>query len=186
MAMHAYGHEWACQLVYNLHLISGLGLSDGEGMECLWSHFIKLIGIKRVSSRQCHVWLLDHHATAIGYEMQMELGDWIRCHLKKGVCEQGSATQEVLDNCGVSITELRKQWASQRAVQLSIRAHAPVKLKKELDTVLALQADLDTTTKVIQVTWATIERGNVTPGILDALASVERSHTRLIVKAEAL
>ncbi|KIK11422.1 hypothetical protein PISMIDRAFT_19535, partial [Pisolithus microcarpus 441] len=174
-AMHAYGHEWACQLVYNPRLISGLGLSDGEGTERLWSHFIKLIGIERVSSHQRRVWLLDRHATAIGYEMRTELGDWIRRRLKKGVCEQGSAAQEVLDNCGVSITELRKQWAN-----------APAKLKKELDTVLALQADLDTTTKVVQATRATIERGNVTPGILDALASVERSHTRLVVKAEAL
>ncbi|KIK12536.1 hypothetical protein PISMIDRAFT_18680, partial [Pisolithus microcarpus 441] len=63
---------------------------------------------------------------------------------------------------------------------------APAKLKKELDTVLVLQADLDTTTKVVQATQATIERGNVTPGILDALAGVERSHTRLVIKAEAL
>jgi hypothetical protein len=52
--------------------------------------------------------------------------------------------------------------------------------------VLALQADLDTTTKVVQGARATIERGNVTPDILDALASVERSHTRLVIKAEAL
>ncbi|KAI6013514.1 hypothetical protein EDC04DRAFT_2904681 [Pisolithus marmoratus] len=49
-AMHAYGHEWACQLVYNPRLITGLGLSDGEGTERLWSRFIKLIGIERVSS----------------------------------------------------------------------------------------------------------------------------------------
>ncbi|KIK23749.1 hypothetical protein PISMIDRAFT_50762, partial [Pisolithus microcarpus 441] len=49
-AMHAYGHEWACQLVYNPCLISGLGLSDGEGTEHLWSHFIKLIGIECVLS----------------------------------------------------------------------------------------------------------------------------------------
>ena len=49
-AMHAYGHEWACQLVYNPRLISGLGLSDGEGTEHLWSHFIKLIGIECISS----------------------------------------------------------------------------------------------------------------------------------------
>ena len=49
-AMHAYGHEWACQLVYNPRLTSGLGLSDGEGTERLWSRFIKLIGIERVSS----------------------------------------------------------------------------------------------------------------------------------------
>ncbi|KAI6011172.1 hypothetical protein EDC04DRAFT_2959313 [Pisolithus marmoratus] len=147
-AMHAYGHEWACQLIYNPCLITGLGLSDGEGTEHLWSHFIKLIGIECVSS--------------------------------KGVHEQGSATQEVLDNGGVSIAELQEQWANQQAAQLSIRACI-----KSL-TLLSLQAELDTTTKVIQVAWATIELGNVSPGILDALASMERSHTRLITKAEAL
>ncbi|KAG2056662.1 hypothetical protein BDR06DRAFT_1040389 [Suillus hirtellus] len=32
-AMHAYGHEWACQLVYNPQMCLGLGLSDGEGTE---------------------------------------------------------------------------------------------------------------------------------------------------------
>ncbi|KAI6106806.1 hypothetical protein EV401DRAFT_1872454, partial [Pisolithus croceorrhizus] len=49
-AMHAYGHEWACQLIYNPQLISGLGLSDGKGTEWLWLHFIKLIGIEQSSS----------------------------------------------------------------------------------------------------------------------------------------
>ena len=48
--MHTYGHEWACQLVYNPCLAPGLGLSDGEGTEWLWSHLIKLIGIERSSS----------------------------------------------------------------------------------------------------------------------------------------
>ena len=52
--MHAYGHEWACQLVYNPCVASGLGLSDGEGTERLWSRFIKLIGIERVSSVSSH------------------------------------------------------------------------------------------------------------------------------------
>ena len=32
-AMHAYGHKWACQLMYNPRIIPGLGLSDGEGTE---------------------------------------------------------------------------------------------------------------------------------------------------------
>lgn len=49
-AMHAYGHAWACQLVYNLCIVRGLGLSDGEGTEWLWSCFIRLIGIERASS----------------------------------------------------------------------------------------------------------------------------------------
>ena len=49
-AMHAYGHEWACQLVFNPWLTDGLGLSDGEGTERLWSCMIKLIGIEQSSS----------------------------------------------------------------------------------------------------------------------------------------
>ena len=44
--MHAYGHEWACQLVFNPCLSVGLGLSDGEGTKHLWSCIIKLIGIE--------------------------------------------------------------------------------------------------------------------------------------------
>ena len=48
--MYAYGHEWACQFVYNLHLTVGLGLSDGESTEHLWSYLIKLIGIEHSSS----------------------------------------------------------------------------------------------------------------------------------------
>ena len=44
--MHAYGHKWACQLVFNLQLLDGLGLLDGEDTERLWSCMIKLIGIK--------------------------------------------------------------------------------------------------------------------------------------------
>ncbi|KIO06300.1 hypothetical protein M404DRAFT_37547, partial [Pisolithus tinctorius Marx 270] len=46
-AMHAYGHEWACQLIYNPRITTGLSLSDGEGTKCLWSRFTKLIGVEQ-------------------------------------------------------------------------------------------------------------------------------------------
>jgi hypothetical protein len=59
MAMHAYGHKWSCQLVYNPHIGEGLGLSDGEGTERLWSRFIRLIGIQR-SSSVCILKILFH------------------------------------------------------------------------------------------------------------------------------
>ena len=45
--MHAYGHEWVCQLTYNPRMVVGLGLLDGEH---LWSCLIKLIGIEHSSS----------------------------------------------------------------------------------------------------------------------------------------
>ena len=49
-----------------------------------------------------------------------------------------------------------------------------------------LQADLDNSNKVLQLAWATIEKGNASPGIMDVLVSLERSHARLVTKAEAL
>ena len=48
-AMHTYGHEWACQLMYNPRMVVRLGLSDSKGTEHLWSRLIKLIGIERSS-----------------------------------------------------------------------------------------------------------------------------------------
>jgi hypothetical protein len=48
-AMHAYGHQWACQLVFNPRIRIGLGLTDGEGVERLWSCLRGLIGITRSS-----------------------------------------------------------------------------------------------------------------------------------------
>jgi hypothetical protein len=45
--MHAYGHQWSCQLIYNPRLRQGLGLSDGEGVERIWSRLRKLIPIER-------------------------------------------------------------------------------------------------------------------------------------------
>jgi len=58
--MHAYSHEWACQLSYNPRLVPGLGLSDGEGTEWLWSRLIKLIGIEHSSSIRPILLLADN------------------------------------------------------------------------------------------------------------------------------
>ena len=39
---HAFGHQWACQLIYHPHKCKGFGLRDGEGCERFWSS-IKLL-----------------------------------------------------------------------------------------------------------------------------------------------
>ena len=48
--MHAYGHQWSCQLVYNPRLQEGLGLTDGEGTERTWSRLRKVIPLERTSA----------------------------------------------------------------------------------------------------------------------------------------
>lgn len=47
--LHAYGHQWPCQLVYHPRKCVGFGLSDGEGCERFWSRLKKLIPSLRVS-----------------------------------------------------------------------------------------------------------------------------------------
>ncbi|KAI1782383.1 hypothetical protein LXA43DRAFT_1068847 [Ganoderma leucocontextum] len=110
--MHAYGHQWACQLVYNPRLREGLGLTEGEGTERVWSKFRKLIGVTWSSAN---------------------LSTWIRGRLKNGVEARGLAADEYLSETTVSVKELRAQWSQQREAQLSIKNHAPAKLKRELD-----------------------------------------------------
>jgi Kyakuja-Dileera-Zisupton transposase len=46
---HAYGHQWACQLIYHPRKCCGFGFSDGEGCERFWSLIRKLIPSLRVS-----------------------------------------------------------------------------------------------------------------------------------------
>jgi hypothetical protein len=48
-AIHAYAHQLSCQLAFNPRLHPGLRLTDGEGVERLWSRMRKLIGVTRKS-----------------------------------------------------------------------------------------------------------------------------------------
>ncbi|OSX55799.1 hypothetical protein POSPLADRAFT_1163054, partial [Postia placenta MAD-698-R-SB12] len=82
--------------------------------------------------------------------------------------------------------ELRDEWKQQCVAQTSIRAHAPAHLKKELDVVLSLQADLDTVNKAIETTRTVLENGEASAKSHEVVASLERSHTRLVDKVEAL
>lgn len=51
---HAYGHQWACQLIYHPRKRVGFGLADGEGCERFWSAIEFLIPTLRVSGvRDC-------------------------------------------------------------------------------------------------------------------------------------
>ena len=46
---HAYGHQWACQIIYHPRKCCGFGLTDGEGCERFWNRLKKLIPMLRVS-----------------------------------------------------------------------------------------------------------------------------------------
>jgi hypothetical protein len=63
---------------------------------------------------------------------------------------------------------------------------APAWLKKELDTVLSLQGNLDEVDRAINAAKVTIANMDQPSESLEALKSLERTHKRLNVKVEAL
>ncbi|KAI0694292.1 hypothetical protein C8T65DRAFT_711030 [Cerioporus squamosus] len=184
--MHAYGHQWACQLVYNPRLRKGLGLTEGEGTERIWSKFRKLIGVTRTSGRSRRIWYLDRHADSVNAIARQDLGQWIRSRLKNGVEARAANAEKELRTIEVSMPVLRTQWELQQAAQLSVRNHAPARLKKELDSVLNLQAELEEIQKYLETVKAHISKDQSNPEAFRFVESLQRSHERTVVKVESL
>jgi hypothetical protein len=114
--MHAYGHQWVCQLVYNPCIHPGCGLTDGEGVERIWSCIHKLIPITRnqwvrilyifpqaaLNSRQNsrRIWMIDLYMSFINAEGLTNLGTWLERQEAKNVAPRLSQRQE--DALGLS------------------------------------------------------------------------------------
>ncbi|PLW29750.1 hypothetical protein PCANC_20873 [Puccinia coronata f. sp. avenae] len=68
---HSYVHEWECQLKYNPRYNDGWGLSDGEGLERLWSYLSALVSPLRYATRNHRLNSLHHRCmfhNAVGIE----------------------------------------------------------------------------------------------------------------------
>ncbi|KAL0575864.1 hypothetical protein V5O48_006114 [Marasmius crinis-equi] len=185
--MHAYGHQWACQLYYNPRLRPGLGLTDGEGTERLWSALRKLIGLERRSSRARRIWLLDRQCDSIAQEHREDLGAFIERKLVKYVRKKEAESVRQLREGKMPVKELQALWQDQRQSQTSKRALAPARLKKELAKVLKLQAEIDALEITIASTKATIDKLKFPPSDSTMLLSdLQHAHAKLKKKANDL
>ncbi|KAK7014191.1 hypothetical protein R3P38DRAFT_3573662 [Favolaschia claudopus] len=184
--MHAYGHQWACQLVYSPRFRVGMGLSDHEGVERFWSRIRKLIPLTRTQWSSRRIWMLDQYADFVANEGLAGLGSWIHRQQEKNLTSKYRAASKVVDECQVTDTELRTQWAAQKVAQTSIRAHAPARLRRELDKVLSLQTQIDAVEKAIEDTKTTLKGTGASACSLKILHGLEVTHERLSEEAEAL
>ncbi|EMD32842.1 hypothetical protein CERSUDRAFT_57935 [Gelatoporia subvermispora B] len=184
--MHAYGHEWACQLVYNPRLRKGLGLRDGEGVERLWSRLRVFIPITRTSGRSRRIWILDRQVRALACEMRDHLGVYIIRRFKTGVKKQSSAAKAVLQGTPHSMDTLRSEWEAQRLAQLSVRAHAPARLRREVDAVITLQADIERVEFAIEGVRAQFRETRSSSESFGILARLFRTSADLSNKVDSL
>ncbi|KAJ7907174.1 hypothetical protein B0H13DRAFT_2332561 [Mycena leptocephala] len=186
-AMHAYGHQWVCQLVYNPRMHPGCGLTDGEGVERIWSRIRKLIPITRNQWNSRHIWMIDLYMSFINAEGLTNLGTWLQRQEAKNIAPRLANAKKMLRDCRVPPSELRSEWAAQKAVQSSLRAHAPARLKRELDKVLALQVQIDTVeTSILEVKSTITGDDSAGAQTRNILLRLQATHQALSDQAEAL
>ncbi|KAJ7922225.1 hypothetical protein B0H13DRAFT_2411706 [Mycena leptocephala] len=167
--MHAYGHHWACQLVYSPRFRLGIGLADHEGVERFWSRIRKLIPLTRGQWNSRRLWMIDQYATFVNAEGRAGLGNWIHRQQRKNVTPRHRAAMRTLQECRVPVQDL----------------HAPARLRRELSKVLLLQNQIDAVEKAINETKKTLH-GSISPRSLAVLHSLEKTHERLSSEAEEL
>ncbi|KAJ7659361.1 hypothetical protein B0H14DRAFT_3540522 [Mycena olivaceomarginata] len=184
-AMHAYGHQWICQLVYSPRLRRGVGLTDQEGVERVWSRIRRLIPLTRHQWNSRRIWTIDQYIAFINDEGRDGLGGWI-ARQQKNLEKKEDACLKVLADCRVPETELRRQWKEQKAAQTSARSHAPARLRRDLDKVLALQTQIESVEKAIAEVKTSITTAGASANSLLLLGSLEATHETLSGQADAL
>ncbi|KAJ7791577.1 hypothetical protein B0H14DRAFT_3160794 [Mycena olivaceomarginata] len=154
--MHSFRHQWVCQLVYSPRFRRGMGLTDGEGVERLWSRIRKLIPITR------HQWK------------------------DKNLPAKYKAATKVLRQCCVPINELCSQQEAQKAAQTSFRKYAPARMRCELDKVLALQTQIEAVEQSIHDAKKSLTGQTTVADSLVLLGGLEKTHAVLSEQADCL
>ncbi|RDB18910.1 hypothetical protein Hypma_014431 [Hypsizygus marmoreus] len=113
---HAFGHQWACQIIYHPWKCKGFGLSDGEGCERFWHSISKLIPYLRVCGYHQRLYTLDNQVQHAHSEALDKLGHWLLRRTRH--CNTKLITaNERLRACGHTELYLRTQWNLQVKAQ---------------------------------------------------------------------
>ncbi|EJD39841.1 hypothetical protein AURDEDRAFT_36376, partial [Auricularia subglabra TFB-10046 SS5] len=186
-AMHSYAHQWTCQIVYSPRMKKGMGLTDGEGVERLWSALRMLIPKLRAVSRRRRLVLLDRQLQRLGRRMRQNLGKWVR-RRRKAIVEKAQKATTQLVKSGHARQYLRSQWEEQRSAELSIRSHPKNRLRKSLEAVLTLQDQADAIEESIKGAEATISGSSrqATAAAGLCIRKLKSSQAALLSEAQAL
>ncbi|KAJ7204070.1 hypothetical protein GGX14DRAFT_368993 [Mycena pura] len=113
---HAFGHEWACQLLYHPRKRSGFGYTDGEGCERFWHSISHLIAHLRISGYHNRLYTLDSQIEHADEGSLLRMGQWIRRRHFQSARKRREA-EKALAECGENVQVLREQWLLQVEAQ---------------------------------------------------------------------
>ncbi|KAJ7117053.1 hypothetical protein C8R44DRAFT_627243 [Mycena epipterygia] len=144
---HAFGHEWACQLLYHPRKRVGFGLTDGEGCERFWHSISHLIAHLRISGYHNRLYTLDAQIEHADEASLKRLGEWIqRRHIH--CAKKRTEAKKELAECGNPIALLREQWKLQVEAQTKpLPRRSKTRGQQAVAAVLVLRAAVKTRQK---------------------------------------
>ncbi|KAJ6531047.1 hypothetical protein B0H19DRAFT_1082031 [Mycena capillaripes] len=126
------------------------------------------------------------HSYGHQWDSRDSLGEWIEWQKVKNLVDKYTEARQVLCQCGIHVNELRQHWEEQKAAQTSIRAHAPVRLRRELDKVFALQTQIEAVEQSIHKAKKSLTTSTASPDSIKLLRRLEETHGLLCAQAEEL
>ncbi|KAJ6587393.1 hypothetical protein B0H10DRAFT_2233998 [Mycena sp. CBHHK59/15] len=109
---HAFGHEWACQLLYHLQKHLGFGFTDGKGCERFWHSISHLIAHLQICGYHDRLYTLDTQIDHMDKASLLRLDKWIWRHHVHSAKKHREA-KKALAECGKLVALLHEQWAMQ-------------------------------------------------------------------------
>ncbi|KAJ6471983.1 hypothetical protein C8R45DRAFT_936644 [Mycena sanguinolenta] len=141
---HAFGHEWACQLLYHPRKRLGFGFTNGEGAEHFWKSIQHLIAHLRICGYHNRLYTLDAQIEHADEMSLLRLGEWIRRRHAHSVQKRGEASQALADS-GKPLSLLRAEWKKQVAAQTKPLPRRTQKAgEKAVEAVLLLRKAVET------------------------------------------
>ncbi|KAF8078353.1 hypothetical protein FPV67DRAFT_1615717 [Lyophyllum atratum] len=138
--LHAYGHQWPCQLIYHPRKCKGFGLSDGEGCERFWSSIKLLIPTLRVSGYYKRLYSLDTQVHFLLERSLLNMGKWLT--RKWNACEERKQDAlQTLNSLNLDLDLLQIEWENQVTAQTKPLARQSKSLaSKAIKEILNLMA----------------------------------------------
>ncbi|PSR97574.1 hypothetical protein PHLCEN_2v4281 [Hermanssonia centrifuga] len=140
---------------------------------------------RSMNLRSRRLWIVDRQAAAVGDNARRNLGATIERHLRNSTRQSTIASAD-LNTCGFGESKLIEQWELQKEDQLSIRKHAPARLKKELDAVLVLQAEVDKLEDALKIARLHLQASDAPPTALSVISQLQVSQSIISERVETL
>ncbi|KAF8144173.1 hypothetical protein K438DRAFT_1993154 [Mycena galopus ATCC 62051] len=193
---HAFGHEWACQVIYHPLKCEGFGFSNGESAEHFWHLISHLIAHLRISGDHHHLYTLDNQVKQIDEANLFKLAEWIH---RRTLFSKNKCTKAVRDlkKSGHSKEFLRQQWKEQVKSQTKpIPRRSKTRAEKAVAAVIELRNTVDAQKKEVRECKAAwndaVEDGDdelladTELALKDARAAVTKLKDRLLRSENAL